>query len=69
MMTLRHIHELQDRRGLVRLADGRTGKIVRVDTTFPDNRTEVSVYTENEKGPGIAKVGLDRLSAVTADAS
>lgn len=50
---------------MVRLSDGRVGKIVRVDTTFPANRTEVSVYTAEEgQGPGIAKVGLDRLSLI-----
>jgi hypothetical protein len=49
----------------VRLEDGRVGKIVRVDTTFPANETEVSVYTEDEKGPGIAKVSLEGLSAVS----
>ena len=50
---------------MVRLKDGRVGKIVRVDTMFPANRTEVSVYTtEDGKGPGIAKVGLEYLSAM-----
>ena len=47
---------------MVRLADGRVGKIVRVDTTFPANKTEVSVYTLGAQGPGIAKV--DRKSVV-----
>jgi hypothetical protein len=52
----------------VQLADGRVGKIIRVDTTFPENKTEVSVYTEDENKPGIAKVGLEVLSAMS-DAS
>lgn len=69
MLTLRHIQQLQDRRSVVRLEDGRVGKIIRVDTTFPANRTVVSVYTEDGiKGPGIAKVSLELLSAVS-DAS
>ncbi len=62
MLTLRHVQELQDDRVAVQLADGRVGKIVRVDTTFPANHTLVSVYTEDVQGPGIAKVGLEGLS-------
>lgn len=49
---------------MVRLEDGRVGKIVRVDTTFPANETEVTVYTQDAHGPGIAKVSLADLSAV-----
>jgi hypothetical protein len=64
MLTLRHLLKLQDERSVVRLQDGRVGKIVRVDTTFPANRTEVSIYTDGERGPGIAKVGLEFLSAI-----
>jgi hypothetical protein len=57
-------------RRMVQLADGRVGKVVRVDTTFPDNATTVTVWTkENEasravnasgpaSGPGITKVSL-----------
>jgi hypothetical protein len=65
-MTLRTVKRLQDARRPVRLVDGRVGKIIRVDTTFPANKTEVSVYTVSEKGPGIAKVTLDLLSEVEA---
>ncbi len=46
---------------MVLLEDGRIGKIVRVDTTYPDNRTQVSVYTQDAKGPGIARVDLERI--------
>jgi hypothetical protein len=63
MLTLRHVQALQDQGSAVKLDDGRIGKIVRVDTLFPQNTTEVSVYyTEGAHGPGIAKVGLNRLS-------
>lgn len=62
MLTLRRIQALQDQRSVVRLEDGRVGKIVRVDTTFPQNETVVSVYTEDARGPGIAKVSLELLS-------
>lgn len=42
----------------VRLADGRVGKIVRVDTTFPANDTLVTLWT-GEEGPGVTKVKLE----------
>jgi hypothetical protein len=45
-------------RRYVRLSDGRTGKIVRVDTTFPANDTTVTLWTETPAGPGVAKVRL-----------
>lgn len=61
MMTLRTVRKMQDARKAVQLDDGRVGKIVRVDTTFPGNHTEVSVYTLGQDGPGLAKVTLDRL--------
>jgi hypothetical protein len=57
MATLRHIHQLMNERRLVRLTDGRVGKVVRVDTTFPGNDTTVSVWTDS-KSPGVAKVSL-----------
>ncbi|MES1185862.1 MAG: hypothetical protein ABUL60_18765 [Myxococcales bacterium] len=56
MATLRHLHQLMNERRMVRLSDGRIGKIVRVDTHFPENSTTVSVWTE--KSPSIAKVPL-----------
>lgn len=62
MLTLRRVQELQDRRSVVRLADGRVGKIIRVDTTFPANKTEVSVYTMGALGPGVARVSLELLT-------
>jgi hypothetical protein len=65
MLTLRRIQELQDRRSMVRLPDGRVGKIVRLDTTFPANTTVVSVYTVGPQGPGIAKVSLELLTGET----
>jgi len=44
-------------RRMVRLSDGRIGKIVRVDTHFPENATTVSVWTGSQS-PGVAKVSL-----------
>ena len=70
MATLRHIHQLMNERRMVQLADGRVGKVVRVDTTFPDNATTVTVWTtsndaytpvstsDRPSGPGISKVSL-----------
>ena len=38
------------------LSDGRTGVIVRVDTSFPEAETTLHVWTEMPEGPGLAKV-------------
>lgn len=69
MLTLRRIQELQDKRSTVQLADGRVGRIVRLDTTFPANRTEVSVYTMGAQGPGITKVSLELVTGVSEPTS
>jgi hypothetical protein len=62
MTTLRHIHQYMTDRRKVLLQDGRTGKIVRVDTVFPKGSTTVSVWIEEtQKGPGVAKVSLDKV--------
>jgi hypothetical protein len=61
MASLRQIHQLMTDRCQVLLNDGRIGKIVRVDTVFPHNTTTVSVWTETEQGPGVAKVKLDAV--------
>jgi len=57
MATLRHLHQLMNERRMVKLTDGRIGKVVRVDTLFPGNATTVTVWTDNN-GPSIAKVSL-----------
>lgn len=58
MTSLRHIHQYMTDRRKVLLNDGRTGKIVRVDTVFPRGSTTVSVWTETQRGPGVAKVDM-----------
>ena len=58
MADLRRIHGYMTDRCRVVLADGRTGRIVRVDTTFPKGRTTVSVWTDSGERPGVAKVDL-----------
>ncbi len=77
MMTLRHVHQLMNERRMVQLVDGRVGKVVRVDTTFPDNTTTLTIWTNSNtdsdpvsaspvstrpvSGPGIAKVTLSEV--------
>lgn len=58
MATLRYLHQMMNERRMVRLSDGRIGKIVRIDTMFPDNATIVSIWTHanewnspNSSGP------------------
>jgi hypothetical protein len=36
---------MMNERRVVQLVDGRTGKVVRVDTLFPGNATTVSIWT------------------------
>jgi hypothetical protein len=49
----------------VRLADGRVGKIVRVDTTFPANDTVITLWTDSGTGPGVTKVKLEEVVGST----
>jgi hypothetical protein len=59
---------MMNERRMVRLSDGRVGKIVRVDTLFPGNATTVTVWTDSNddgplstgpvSGPGISKVSI-----------
>ena len=67
MTTLRSIHKFMNERSYVRLSDGRTGKIVRVDTTFPSNDTTVTLWTDNGGGPGVTKVRLAEVVGTTDD--
>jgi len=69
MASLRHIHRFMNERKLVRLADGRTGKIIRVDTLFPENDTKVTIWTPDESGPGLAKIERFELKDVVGVAN
>jgi len=60
MTTLRHLHQWMNERRAVRLADGRIGRVVRVDTSFPANATTVSIWTDSSS-PRIAKVSLTEV--------
>ena len=64
MASLRHIHQIMNERRLVQLADGRTGKIMRVDTWFPENDTKVTIWTADHSSPGLAKVERVELKDV-----
>ena len=55
---------MTERRGVL-LDDGRSGRIVRVDTEFPRGKTTVSVWTETPRGPGVAKVDIGRIVGET----
>lgn len=57
MATLQYIHQLMNERRMVQLTDGRVGKVVRVDTVFPDNSTVVTIWTQ-ASGPSVTKVAL-----------
>jgi hypothetical protein len=64
MASLRHIHQIMNERALVRLADGRTGKILRVDTLFPDREVKITVWTSDQARPSLAKVERVELKDV-----
>ena len=59
MTTLRDIHRYMNEKRFVSLMDGRVGKIVRVDTFFPDNDTTVRVWTTDREQPSVVKVRLN----------
>ena len=61
MADLRHIHRYMTERRKVLLDDGRTGRIVRVDKTYPQCSTTVSVWTDGADGPTVAKVDVGRV--------
>jgi hypothetical protein len=69
MASLRHIHQFMNERKLIRLADGRTGKIIRVDTVFPENDTQVTVWTPDRDSPDLAKIERFELKDVVGAAS
>lgn len=51
-----YIHQYMTDHRKVLLNDGRSGKIVRIETDLPRGKTTVSVW--NDEGPGIAKVDI-----------
>lgn len=57
MRNVRHIHRFMAERRRILLADGRVGRIVRIDTCFPVHNSQVSVWVQTEHGgPGVARV-------------
>ena len=70
MTNIRQIHRYMTDRQRVLLKDGRTGRIVRVDTEFPTCETTVSVWTEESaRGPAVSKVGLESVLGPARSAS
>ena len=65
MTNIRHIHQYMTDRRRVLLQDGRTGRIVRVDTHYPNQKTTVSVWTGD--GPGVAKVDINKVVGPAPD--
>lgn len=58
MAKLRHLHLCMTSRRPVVLHDGRTGRIVRVDTNYPSCASEVTLWTD---GPGLTKVTMEAV--------
>jgi hypothetical protein len=67
MATLRLIHQYMTERCQVQLDDGRIGKIMRVDTTFPGRVSVVSIWTGDADGPSIFKVDIERVIGPVRD--
>ena len=66
MAELSYIHRVMTERRRVVLDDGRTGKIIRLDTAFPGPSTTVSLWMDDAEGPGVAKVDIDRVVGLAA---
>jgi hypothetical protein len=65
MSLVRTMYAIMASRKPVMLADGRTGVITRVDTSFPEEETTVQVWVKTAEGPGLAKVNAKTVSEVT----
>jgi len=61
MADLIRLQQYMKERRRVLLDDGRTGKIIRLDTAYPGHRTIVSLWTESLEGPREAKVDIQRV--------
>ncbi len=63
MSLVRTMYAIMASRKPVKLSDGRTGVITRVDTSFPEQETTVHVWTA--EGPGLAKVNAKTVTQVS----
>ncbi len=61
MADLRKIHAYMTSGRRVVLDDGTTGRISRLDTTFPDCRTIALLWAEGDDGPVKCKVDVQRI--------
>jgi hypothetical protein len=62
------MYALMAARRPVQLSDGRTGVIMRVVTSFPENETTVHVWTKTTEGPGLAKVSARQITELASQA-
>ncbi len=61
MATLRLIHQYMTDRRQVQLEDGRVGKIVRVDTSFPAQSSVVSIWTSDSDASPVTKIDIAQI--------
>ncbi len=61
MADLSRIQQYMKNKRRVLLDDGRTGKIIRLDTVYPGKTTIVSLWTESLEGPREARVDICRV--------
>ena len=66
MSLVRTMYAVMASRRPVRLSDGRTGFITRVDTSFPASETTLHVWTNTEGSPGLAKVDATTVEVAPA---
>lgn len=64
MADVHDLHKVMVDRRRVVLDDGRTGKILRLETAYPGPRTTVSLWIDGADGPGLAKVDVRRIVGV-----
>jgi hypothetical protein len=57
MADLRLIQRYMAERKPVVMEDGRVGRILRVDTAYPERSSTISVWIDTP-GPGVAKVNI-----------
>ena len=61
MADLRQIHAYMTSGRRVILDDGTTGRISRLDTTFPERRTIASFWADSAAGPVKCRVDVQRI--------
>ena len=67
LWAMSDLRRLMATKRLVRLVDGRTGIIVRIDTSFPDGEEEVELWLSEGPRPGLAKVRASSVIGAEQD--